>query len=59
MLMHPEAQQAAQKELDGAIGRDRLPEMEDRDALPYIAALVKECLRYDLYCYLRAAAYIP
>jgi len=46
MLMYPEVQKMAQKELDGIVGRDRLPEMEDRDALPFITALVKECLRW-------------
>jgi len=46
MLIHPEVQKTAQKELDGVIGRDRPPEMEDQDALPFITALMKECLRW-------------
>ncbi|EKM51548.1 uncharacterized protein PHACADRAFT_176971 [Phanerochaete carnosa HHB-10118-sp] len=46
MLMHPEVQKTAQEVLDGTIGRSRLPEIEDRDALPFITAMVKECLRW-------------
>jgi len=46
MLMHPEVQKRAQSELDGFLNRDRLPEMEDRDALPFITAIMKECLRW-------------
>jgi cytochrome P450 len=46
MLQFPEAQQSAQEELDAVIGHDRLPEMDDRESLPYVTALVKEALRY-------------
>ena len=46
MLLYPETQVAAREELDRVIGRDRLPEMGDRDSLPYISALAKEVLRY-------------
>lgn len=45
MLLYPHVQTAAQKELDGAIGSDRLPEIADKDALPYITAVMYECLR--------------
>ncbi|KAI0644223.1 cytochrome P450 [Trametes meyenii] len=46
MVMHPEAQRAAQEELDRVVGPDRLPDFSDRQFLPYIAALVKEVVRW-------------
>ncbi|EKM49140.1 uncharacterized protein PHACADRAFT_265797 [Phanerochaete carnosa HHB-10118-sp] len=46
MSMHPELQKRAQEELGDIVGQDRLPEMGDRDALPFITAIVKECLRW-------------
>ena len=45
MLLFPEAQREAQEEIDRVIGGDRLPEMEDKDSLPYITALRTEILR--------------
>lgn len=45
MLLYPEAQRAAQDELDRVIGQDALPEFEDRNRLPYVTALLKEILR--------------
>ncbi|KAF9034988.1 cytochrome P450 [Hymenopellis radicata] len=45
MTLHPQVQEAAQKELDAVVGRDRLPTFEDRPRLPYIDAIVKEVLR--------------
>jgi cytochrome P450 len=47
MLLFPEAQQAAQEELDAVVGHGRLPEMGDKESLPYITALKMEALRYD------------
>ncbi|EIW55318.1 O-methylsterigmatocystin oxidoreductase [Trametes versicolor FP-101664 SS1] len=46
MVQFPEAQRKAQRELDAVIGPDRLPEFADRDALPYVRALVKEVMRW-------------
>ncbi|EKM51547.1 uncharacterized protein PHACADRAFT_212190 [Phanerochaete carnosa HHB-10118-sp] len=46
ILVHPEVQKIAQEELDNIVGRDRLPEIEDRDTLPFITAVMKECLRW-------------
>ena len=46
MLLYPEVQTAAQEEIDRVIGNDRLPEYEDREALPYVTAMMKETLRY-------------
>ena len=46
MAMHPEVQKKAQEELERVVGHDRLPVFEDRPHLPYIAAIVKEVLRW-------------
>ncbi|KAH7889001.1 cytochrome P450 [Phlebopus sp. FC_14] len=46
MTIYPEVQKQAQMELDAVIGTDRLPSLDDRDALPYISAICKEVLRW-------------
>ncbi|KIJ30785.1 hypothetical protein M422DRAFT_267616 [Sphaerobolus stellatus SS14] len=46
MVLHPEVQRKAQKELDNFLGPGRLPEIEDMDQLPYIVAIAKETLRW-------------
>ncbi|KAH6994765.1 cytochrome P450 [Fusarium venenatum] len=46
MSLFPNAQKAAQDEIDRVIGNDRLPTFTDRPNLPYIEALVKEVLRW-------------
>lgn len=48
MVAHPEVFAKAQKELDTVVGRDRLPNFEDEPQLPYISAIVKEVMRYEL-----------
>lgn len=45
MLLYPDVQTAAQKELDDIVGRSRLPDIDDRDSLPYITAILNEILR--------------
>jgi cytochrome P450 len=45
MLLFPEIQKEAHRELDKVIGADRLPEWSDIDKLPYIRSCVKETLR--------------
>ena len=47
MAMYPDVQKKAQAELDTIIGRDRLPDLDDLDSLPYINAMVKETLRWQ------------
>ncbi|TFK64565.1 cytochrome P450 [Pluteus cervinus] len=47
MVIHPEAQKKAQEEIDSVIGRGRLPDFNDRCALPYITAIIKEVLRWN------------
>jgi len=46
MITHPDVQRRAQEELDRVIGRDRLPDFEDKESLPYMNALYKEVLRW-------------
>ncbi|KAJ2932188.1 hypothetical protein H1R20_g4911, partial [Candolleomyces eurysporus] len=43
---HPEVQAKAQEEIDTVIGTDRLPLLTDREALPYVHAVVKEVSRW-------------
>lgn len=47
MTLFPEIQQKAREELDNVTGGLRLPTYEDYDSLPYIRALVYECLRWN------------
>ncbi|KAJ7114001.1 cytochrome P450 [Mycena epipterygia] len=46
MLANPEAQKKAQMEIDSVVGNGHLPDFDDQDSLPYVAALVKEVLRW-------------
>ncbi|EFZ04142.2 Cytochrome P450 CYP620C3 [Metarhizium robertsii ARSEF 23] len=46
MLLFPAIQKKAKDEIDLIIGVSRLPQLEDRDKLPYVSALVKETLRW-------------
>jgi cytochrome P450 len=48
LVLFPEVQKRAQAELDVLIGRDRLPTFDDRPRLPYIEALCKELLRWQM-----------
>lgn len=50
MAKYPDAQKKAhdQAELDAVIGRQRLPEFNDRSSLPYVNAVIKEALRWQL-----------
>lgn len=46
MVMFPEVQSKAQREIEQVIGLGRLPTLEDRDKLPYVDGVVKEALRW-------------
>ncbi|KAF8868343.1 cytochrome P450 [Infundibulicybe gibba] len=48
MAMHPEVQKKAQAEIDTVTGGTRLPGFEDREALPYVNAIIKEILRWQI-----------
>ncbi|RDX44589.1 CyP450 monooxygenase [Lentinus brumalis] len=47
MACYPEVQKKARAELDAVVGPNRLPTWEDRDSLPYIAAIAKESMRWQ------------
>ena len=48
MTLYPEVQKKAQEELDAVVGPYRLPGFEDRGALVYINAIVKEAMRWHV-----------
>ena len=48
MANNPSVQKKAQEELDRVVGSARLPVFEDRRALPYVNALLKEVLRWHI-----------
>lgn len=45
LAMHPDIQRRAQDEIDRVVGRERLPDFEDREELVYVNALLKEVSR--------------
>ena len=47
MSLHPEVVEKAQAELMSVVGPSRLPDHSDRCDLPYVVAIVKECLRWQ------------
>ena len=48
LVLYPEVQKRAQAELDAVITRDRLPTFDDRPRLPYIDAMCRELLRWQM-----------
>jgi cytochrome P450 len=46
ILLRPEVQTIAQKELDAITRRARLPTFEDRLKLPFVDAICKEVIRW-------------
>ena len=48
MVLFPEVQKKGQAEIDAVIGPNRLPDFEDRAFLPYVNAIVKESMRWQL-----------
>lgn len=46
MLANPQAQKKAQDEIDSVIAAGHLPDFGDEEAMPYVAALIKEVLRW-------------
>lgn len=45
MLLYPDVYRKAQEEMDRVVGTTRLPELDDRDSLPYLNAIIKETYR--------------
>lgn len=48
MVLFPHVQKKAQEELDHIVGQGRLPTLNDEQDLPYIAAVIKEVLRWNV-----------
>ncbi|KAF9243459.1 cytochrome P450 [Melanogaster broomeanus] len=46
MMLYPEVQERAQREIDTIVGMDRLPDFGDRPSLPYVEAVLRETLRW-------------
>ncbi|TFK37823.1 cytochrome P450 [Crucibulum laeve] len=46
MVCHPDVQRKVQVEIDTVVGRDRLPEFYDEENMPYLAATLREVLRW-------------
>jgi len=47
MVLNPDVQKKAQKEIDAVIGHRRLPKLSDLPHLPYINAVLTEVLRWN------------
>ncbi|KAI0061645.1 cytochrome P450 [Artomyces pyxidatus] len=48
LVLHLVVQQRARLELDNVVGRGRLPTFEDRPLLPYVTAVCRETLRWQV-----------
>jgi Fe-S cluster biosynthesis and repair protein YggX len=48
MAKYPEALRKAQAEIDAIVGINRLPDFNDRPYLPYVNAIIKEMMRWQL-----------
>lgn len=47
MVQHPEIQAQAQAEIDRVTGSRRLPDIADRESMPYVQRIVREALRWQ------------
>ncbi|KAJ7882000.1 cytochrome P450 [Mycena olivaceomarginata] len=47
MILHPECQAKAQKEIDSVVGDLRLPVFGDRGSLPFVEGILQETLRWN------------
>ena len=48
MTMYPEILKKGQSEVDSVVGHERLPTVQDREALPYVNAICRELLRWNV-----------
>lgn len=48
LVLYPSVQERAQAEVDAIVGRERLPEFDDRPHMPYIDAICRELLRWRM-----------
>lgn len=46
LTLYPDVQRRAQEELDVVVGRERLPNFDDRPQLPYVEAVCQELRRW-------------
>ncbi|QRV88296.1 cytochrome P450 family protein [Ceratobasidium sp. AG-Ba] len=46
MVLFPEAQIKAQREIDSVVGKGRLPKISDQEKLPYVRNLIEEVIRW-------------
>lgn len=46
MILYPEVQETAFREIDKLVGPDRLPAWEDRENLTYLRGIIEECFRW-------------
>jgi hypothetical protein len=48
MATHPEEQKLGRDEIFSVVGEGRLPTIADRDDLPYVMAIIKETMRWQV-----------
>ena len=41
MVIHPDVYRKLQEEIDRVVGKDRLPDLDDREILPYTECIIK------------------
>ncbi|KAI0032975.1 cytochrome P450 [Vararia minispora EC-137] len=47
-ILHPHCVVKAQSELDTVVGRSRMPSFDDESSLPYVRAMIKEAMRWQV-----------
>ncbi|KAH9834652.1 cytochrome P450 monooxygenase [Rhodofomes roseus] len=47
MVLNSDICRKAQAEIDRVVGSERLPTFEDRDSLPYVECVLRECFRWN------------
>ncbi|KAH7931093.1 cytochrome P450 [Leucogyrophana mollusca] len=58
MVIHPEIQEQAQKQIDQVVGTDRLPTFDDIKDMPFLDCIVWECLRWNPVLPMGVAHYV-
>ncbi|KAK1228114.1 hypothetical protein PQX77_008849 [Marasmius sp. AFHP31] len=48
MVLHPECQKRAYEEIVAVVGESALPDLNDRESLPYVECIVQEALRWNV-----------
>jgi hypothetical protein len=49
MTLYPSVYEKARRSIDQVVGTDRLVDISDREALPYITCVLKEVLRCVIF----------